>query len=768
MDPTLSDLTLGALLEQQAAAEPGRDAVVYPDRGLRWSYAEFNARVDQLARGLLAVGICKGDHVGIWARNVPDWLTFMFATAKIGAVLVTVNTAYKAHELAYVVEQSDMKLLAMIDGFKDVDYLAIVRALVPEAARNERGRLVSARFPKLKTLVYLGPEKHRGMYSVPELLLLGAHRPDAELHAALSATSCDEVVNMQYTSGTTGFPKGVMLTHRNILNNGFFIGERQRFTEQDRVCLPVPLFHCFGCVLGVMAAVTHRATMVMLEAFDPLLVLAAVQKERATAVYGVPTMFIAELAHPMAPMFDLSSLRTGIMAGSPCPIETMKQVMTRMNCREITIAYGLTEASPVITQTSTDDPPELRATTVGKVLPGIEVRIVDPQTGKDCPPGVPGELCCRGYNVMKGYYRNPEATAEAVDADGWLHSGDLATVDEAGYYRITGRSKDMIIRGGENVYPREVEELLHTMPGILDAQVVGVPDARYGEAVGAFLRRQAGAEVSEADVKEFCRARAARYKCPAHVFFVDAYPLTASGKVQKYKLRELAKEKLGITLGVFAGESAGPPSFDPAAASGGRSAQDGRPLPLPRRDMYEIRWHGRGGQGAVTAAKILADAAYRSGFAGVASAPSFGSERRGAPVTASTRLAAAPVRLHAQVTEPHIVVVLDETLLPGGAPTAGLQPGGVLIVNTARPAEALGVKPGIRVITADVSKAAQDVGLVVSGAPMVSTAILGAFAAATELIGMESLRAAIGAAFSATAAKKNYDAAALARQATQV
>ena len=467
-------------------------------------------------------------------------------------------------------------------------------------------------------------------------------------------------------------------------------------------------------------------------------------------------MFIAELAHPMFPMFDLGSLRTGIMAGSPCPIETMRQVMSRMHCSEITIAYGLTEASPVITQTSTDDPPELRAITVGKRLPGIEVRIVDAATGQDCPPGVPGELCCRGYNVMKGYYRNPEATAEAVDADGWLHTGDLATVDEAGYYRITGRSKDMIIRGGENVYPREVEELLHTMPGVMDAQVVGVPDARYGEAVGAFIRKAAGAELSEGDVREFCRSRAARYKCPAHVFFVDGYPLTASGKVQKYKLRELAKEKLGITLGVFAGEAEAPPAR-PAA-----------PGALARRDLYEIRWHGRGGQGAVTAAKILADAAFRTGFAGVSSAPSFGSERRGAPVTASTRLAAAPVRQHSQVTEPHIVVVLDDTLLASGAPTAGLQPGGVLIVNTSRPATSLGVKAaGVRVVTADVSAAAREVGLLVGGQPMVSTAILGAFAAATELISMESLRAAIGAAFPTSAAKKNYDAAALARQGTQ-
>jgi fatty-acyl-CoA synthase len=751
-----TDLTIGALFEREVAAHPDRDFVVYPDRSLRWSYRQFDDRVNQLAKGLMAIGIGKGDHVGIWARNVPDWLTFMFATAKIGAVLVTVNTAYKAHEVAYLLEQSDMKALAMVDGFKDVDYLAVLRELVPEVARGERGRISSARFPHLRSLIYIGPEKHRGFFTVPELLLLGEHRPDSELAAALARTSCDEVINMQYTSGTTGFPKGVMLTHRNILNNGYYIGERQKLGGDDRVCLPVPLFHCFGCVLGVLAIVTHGATCVMLEVFDPLLALAAVQKERATAIYGVPTMFIAELAHPMFPMFDLSSLRTGIMAGSPCPIETMRQVMSRMHCDQITIAYGLTEGSPVITQTSTDDPPELRATTIGKVQPEIEVRVVDPVTGKDCAPGQPGELCCRGYNVMKGYYRNPEATAAAVDADGWLHSGDLVTVDADGYYRMAGRCKDMIIRGGENIYPREVEELLHTMPDVIDVQVVGVPDAKYGEVVAAFIRRAPKAEMSDADVKDYCRARAARYKCPAHVFFVDEFPTTASGKVQKYKLRDLAKEKLGITLGVFAGEEGDAARSEPASVPA-----------LPTQEMYEIRWHGRGGQGAVTAAKILADAAFRAGFVGVSSAPSFGSERRSAPVTASTRLSSAPVRVHSQVAEPHIVVVLDDTLLAQGAPTAGLRDGGVLIVNTTRPAASLGIRPGVRVVTADVSAAAATTGLFVGGAPMVSTAILGTFAAATNLITMESLREAIGAAFAPAAAKKNYDAAALAREGTR-
>ena len=542
-----TELTIGRYFEDVVAADPDREFIVYPDRDLRWTYSAFDERVNQLAKGLLAIGLEPGDHLGIWARNVPDWLTFMFATAKIGVVLVTVNPVYKSHELAYVIKQSDMKALVIIDAFRDVDYIEIVRGLVPESVRQERGHLNSAEFPVLKSLIYMGPEKHRGFYNVPELLILGKHMPDEGLANAAATFTNSDVINMQYTSGTTGFPKGVMLTHRNILNNGFNIGERQRFTAEDRLCLPVPLFHCFGCVLGVLATLTHGGTLVMLESFDPLLVLAAIQKDRCTAVYGVPTMFIAELAHPMFDLFDLTSLRTGIMAGSPCPIEAMKQVMGRMHADEITIAYGLTEASPVFTQTSTDDTPERRAETVGQALPEIEVRVIDPETGLDCPPNVPGELCCRGYNVMKGYYGMPEATANAIDTDGWLHSGDIGTVDEDGYYRITGRIKDMIIRGGENIYPREMEEFLYTMPGIEDAQVVGVPDEKYGEVVGAFVRLTAGADISEGDVQEFARARMARYKAPKYVFFVDEFPQTASGKIQKYKLREMAAETLGLT-----------------------------------------------------------------------------------------------------------------------------------------------------------------------------------------------------------------------------
>ncbi len=536
--------TIGEFFEKQVERYADKEFIVYPDRDLRFTYREFNDRVNLLAKGLLSIGIKKGDHVGIWATNVPDWLTFLFATAKIGAVLVTVNTAYRSHELEYVMKQSDMKAIAIIDGFRDVDYIQTLYELIPELKTHERGHLRSERFPELRSVIYIGAQKHRGMYNTHELMLLGRHVPDSELEEAAAELRNTDVINMQYTSGTTGFPKGVMLTHRNILNNGYYIGERQRFTEEDRLCLPVPLFHCFGIVLGVLAILTHGGTLVMIELFDPLLVLAAVEKEKCTALYGVPTMFIAEFTHPMFDMFDLSSLRTGIMAGSPCPIEAMKRVMNDMNMKEVTIAYGLTEASPVFTQTSVDDPIEKRVETVGTPLPHIEVKIVDPETGEELGPGEPGEICCRGYNVMKGYYKMPEMTAEAIDEDGWLHSGDLAVMDEDGYYSIVGRIKDMIIRGGENIYPREIEEFLHTMPGVKDVQVVGIPDEKYGEIVGAFIIKEDDADLLEEDVRDYAIQRIARYKVPKHVFFVDEFPLTASGKVQKFKLREMAVELL--------------------------------------------------------------------------------------------------------------------------------------------------------------------------------------------------------------------------------
>jgi fatty-acyl-CoA synthase len=536
--------TLGETLEKQAALHPDKDFVVYADRGLRFSYRYFNERADLLAKGLMAIGLRRGDHLGVWATNVPDWITFIFGTAKIGVTLVTINTSYKLHELEYLVRQADLRAIAIVDGFRDSDYVAMLRELVPELATDERGKLRSARFPELRHAIFIGPEKHRGFYSMPELLLLGSHASEGAYAEARRGIGCHHIVNMQYTSGTTGFPKGVMLSHHNILNNGFNIGECQRFTSDERVCLPVPLFHCFGLVLGVMAIVTHGATAVIVERFEPLAVLASVEKERCTALYGVPTMFIAELNHPMFKLFDLSSLRTGIMAGSPCPIEVMRRVIDDMHAKEITIAYGLTESSPVMTQTRTDDPIEVKVGTVGRELPGVEVRVVDPETGRECAVGEQGELCCRGYNVMKGYYKKPEETAQAIDAEGWLHSGDLGVKDADGNYRVTGRIKDMIIRGGENVYPKEVEDFLYAMPGIKDVQVVGVPSAKYGEEVGAFVVRKEGAELSAEDIQDYCRGQIARYKIPKYVFFVDSYPMTGSGKIQKYKLREMAPSLL--------------------------------------------------------------------------------------------------------------------------------------------------------------------------------------------------------------------------------
>jgi len=536
--------TLGDFLEKQVEIDPEREFIIYPDRNLRFTYKDFDERVNMLAKGLLTLGIGKGDHVGIWAKNVPDWLTFMFATAKIGAVLVTVNTAYKGHELEYVLKQSDMNTIAIIDGYQDVDYLDIIYELVPELKTQERGSLNSEEFPFLEHVIYVGQEKHRGMYNTNELMLLGKHTDDEDLLTVKKTLSNRDVVNMQYTSGTTGFPKGVMLTHRNILNNGYYIGERQKFTEEDRLCITVPLFHCFGIVLAVMAIITHRATMVMIELFDPLMVLGAVQKEKCTALYGVPTMFIAEFSHPMFDIFDLSSLRTGIMAGSPCPIEAMKKVVKDMHMTEITSVYGLTEGSPGFTQTSVDDPLEKRVETVGKPLPNCEVKIVDPETGETLGTNQTGEICCKGYNVMKGYYKMPEKTKEVIDEDGWLHSGDLATCDEEGYYSIVGRIKDMIIRGGENIYPREIEEFIHTIDSIMDVQVVGIPDEKYGEIIGAFIIKEEGSQLTSEDIRDYASNKIARYKVPKHIFFVQEFPLTASGKIMKFKLRDQAVEIL--------------------------------------------------------------------------------------------------------------------------------------------------------------------------------------------------------------------------------
>ncbi len=537
----LSNRTIGQWLEHWATETPNHEFIVYSDRNLRFSFSEFDARVDKVAKALMHIGVSKGTHVGIWAQNVPDWQTFLFACAKIGAVAITVNTNYKSHDLAYVIENSDMHTLCMTEGTPDNNYLDTINYLLPELKSGVRGNIHSTRFPKLKNVVYIGQEKYRGMYNTSELLLLGENENDDAFNALKTSIDCHDVVNIQYTSGTTGFPKGVMLSHHNITNNGYLTGLHMQFSQADKLCVCVPLFHCFGVVLAVMNCLTHGCTQVMVERFDPLMVLASIHKERCTALYGVPTMFIAELNHPMFDMFELRSLRTGIMAGALCPIELMRQVSEKM-FMTITSVYGLTETSPGMTQTLFSDSFETRCTTVGRAYEFTEVRVIDPLTGEECPQGVQGEMCCRGYNVMKGYYKNEAATNEVIDANGFLHSGDLGVEDADGNYRITGRIKDMIIRGGENISPREIEEFLYHMPGVKDAQVVGIASPRYGEDVAVFIITREGSKIDAEDVRDFCKNKIARYKIPRYVFFVDQYPLTGSGKIQKYKLREMALE----------------------------------------------------------------------------------------------------------------------------------------------------------------------------------------------------------------------------------
>jgi len=535
----LSERTLGDWLEHWAQETPDKEYIVYSDRDLRFTWKQFNERVDDMARGLIAIGVTRGSHVGLWAQNVPDWLTFLYACAKIGAVCITVNTNYKQNELEYLVENSDMHTLCLTDGTWESNYVDMAYTMLPELRQCERGHLESKRFPNLKNVVYIGQEKYRGMYNTAEILLLGENTEDDEFQRLRKAVTCHDVVNMQYTSGTTGFPKGVMLTHYNIANDGFLTGEHMKFTQDDKLCVCVPLFHCFGVVLATMNCLTHGCTEVLVERFDPLVTLASIHKERCTAVYGVPTMFIAELNHPMFNMFDLSCLRTGIMAGSLCPIELMRKVEEKMFLH-VTSVYGLTESSPGMSQTRIDDPDEVRYTTVGRDYEFVDVKVLDPETNKEVPVGTQGEMCCKGFNVMKGYYKNPEATAEVIDENGYLHSGDLGIMDENGNYRITGRIKDMIIRGGENIYPREIEEFLYHLPGVRDVQVAGVPSKKYGEEVGAFIILDEGAKLTEEEVRDWCRGKIARYKIPKYVFFVKEYPLTGSGKIQKFKLRELS------------------------------------------------------------------------------------------------------------------------------------------------------------------------------------------------------------------------------------
>jgi fatty-acyl-CoA synthase len=539
-------ITIGDLMDQTTAKFPDKEAVVYPELGLRLTFSEFQALCNQVAKGLMALGIQPGEHIAIWATNVPEWVTTQFASAKMGAVLVTVNTSYRVHELEYLLRQSDSTTLLLIDSFRGASYLDMIYEICPELRECEPGKLQAKRLPRLRNVIFIGDEAQPGMFTWADVLALGAEVPDEELVRVQSSLHADDVINMQYTSGTTGFPKGVMLSHKNIVNNAINVAACQNITEKDRICIPVPFFHCFGCVMGTLASVATGATMVPLVSFEPLRVLQAVQNEKCTALYGVPTMFIAELNHPDFDTFDVSSLRTGIMAGSPCPVEVMKKVVDVMGIREITIAYGQTESSPVITQTRPNDTIEQRVSTVGRVLPHVEVKIVDPATGEELPPGEQGELCTRGVHVMKGYYNMPEQTAKAIDNEGWLHTGDLAMVDENGYYRITGRLKDMIIRGGENIYPREIEEFLYQHDKILDVQVVGVPDELYGEQILACIKVKEGETLTEEEVKEFCRGKIARYKIPHYIQFVNEYPMTASGKIQKFRLREQAIKAFGL------------------------------------------------------------------------------------------------------------------------------------------------------------------------------------------------------------------------------
>ncbi len=540
MEFKLKEQTLGQLLTEAVAKNPNQDALVFPDRDHRLTWQEFSDEVDALAKGLMAMGVKKDEKVAIWASNVPQWVSLMFATARIGAVLITVNTSYRDTELKYLLEQSQTENLCIIEGVRDHDFISTVYTIIPELKTQSRNELNITDLPHLKRVIFLGQENHRGMFTINEIMALAPQTSDDDYKNRQASLDPHDVINMQYTSGTTGFPKGVMLTHAGILNNGYWIGENQKLSEVDKVCIPVPLFHCFGCVLGVLACVSHASTMVIIENFSPVAVMTAIDHEKCTAVYGVPSMYLSILEHKLFPKFNYSSLRTGIMSGAVCPEPLMRRVFDELNMKEITIPYGLTEGSPVMTMTKTDETIERRCGSVGRAMPGIEVEIFDPETGEKLGPNQTGEVCCRGYNVMRGYYNMPKETEFAIDKDGWLHSGDLGEMDEHGYLRITGRLKDMILRGGENIYPREVEEYLLKMPGVYDVQVVGVPSRKYGEEVCAFIITKPDYEVRIEDIRDFCRGKIAWHKIPRHISIVDKYPMTASGKIQKYKLREAA------------------------------------------------------------------------------------------------------------------------------------------------------------------------------------------------------------------------------------
>jgi fatty-acyl-CoA synthase len=538
--------TIGVHFDRVVARHGERDALIVRHQNIRWNYRELRREVDTLAAGLVALGLKPGERIGIWSPNNAEWVLTQFATAKAGLILVNINPAYRLAELEYALNKSGCTALVTASRFKTSDYIAMLRDLAPELATAAPGNLRAARLPDLRLVITIGAESHPGMLPFADVAGLGGDTERRRLAALAETQQFDDPINIQFTSGTTGFPKGATLTHHNILNNGFFIARAMKFTEADRLCIPVPLYHCFGMVLGNLACLTHGAAMVYpSEAFEPLAALEAVEAERCTALHGVPTMFIAEMDHPDFAKFDLSSLRTGIMAGSPCPIEVMKRAVETMHLSEITIAYGMTETSPVSFQSSTDDPLDRRVSTVGRIQPHVEVKIVDAE-GRVVPRGAPGELWTRGYPVMLGYWADPERTAESIDRAGWMKTGDLATIDDEGYCNIVGRIKDMVIRGGENVYPREIEEFLYRHPKIQDVQVIGVPDPRYGEELCAWIKLRDGEHATPEEIRAFCQGQIAHYKIPRHIKFVDAFPMTVTGKIQKFLMREETIRELGL------------------------------------------------------------------------------------------------------------------------------------------------------------------------------------------------------------------------------
>ena len=540
--------TIGNALQTAAEAFPEQEALVVRHQDVRWTYRELNRRADNFAAGLIALGFEPGDRVGVWAPNYAEWVLAQFATAKAGIIQVNINPAYRVHELEYVLNKVSCKGLVTADRFKSSDYIAMLQELAPELRMAAPGKLSSQRLPHLKTVIRLGEEETPGCYNFNDIPAAGGAAEQRRLEELSALLQPDDAINIQFTSGTTGSPKGATLTHFNILNNGYFVGEAMKFTEQDRLCIPVPFYHCFGMVLGNLNCITHGAAMIIPnDGFDPALTLAAVSEEKCTALYGVPTMFIAELDLPDFQDYNLSSLRTGIMAGSSCPIEVMKRVVAEMNMSEITIAYGMTETSPVSFQSSTDDPLERRVSTVGRIHPHVQVKIVDAE-GRTVPIGGKGELCTRGYNVMLGYWGEHNKTGEAIDAAGWMHTGDLATIDAEGYCNIVGRVKDMVIRGGENIYPREVEEFLFGHDRIQDVAVFGVPDDKYGEQLCAWIKLKQGQAADEAEIKAFCKDRIAHHKVPHYVRFVDEFPMTVTGKLQKFIMRDRMIEELGLTV----------------------------------------------------------------------------------------------------------------------------------------------------------------------------------------------------------------------------